>query len=79
MHKRSLSDPDGDATRVVGGVELVRGVTQLTRALGFGALKQQGQGKAQTGGGWLALGRLRCIMSSQAPRCLPAIQAQLCH
>ncbi len=47
VHKRTLSDPEGGGgaagatTQLVDGVELVQGVTQLTRALGFASCKQQ--------------------------------------
>lgn len=48
MHKRTLSEPEpeagGASTRVVEGVEMVQGVTELTRALGFGRAKRAGTG-----------------------------------
>jgi hypothetical protein len=50
VHKRTLSDPEGAAgtTKVVNGVELVHGVTELTRALGFASCKQR-QGEQASG------------------------------
>ncbi len=51
LHKRSLSEPQeaASAMQVVGGVEMVQGVTQLTRAIGFGTGKQHKGGQAASG------------------------------